>query len=301
MSRLALTLVLLSCFSHAAWNLIAKRQITTFAFFWLANLFATLVAMPFILLFQFQALARLPAVLLSCLLVTAVCQAAYFCFLAGAYRHGDISAVYPIARMAPLFVAPLAGLVEGVWPSRIAFAGIVTAVLGCFTLSAPEKGVFPVAKLKAAYLNRANLLAIATAITSAGYTVCDSIGVRIAQRQMPGASGAFLYGGLEWFSTTLFLTAPAMASQGAVSPGEVWQTQRSAVMCVGALSFFTYLLVLWAYSVSREVAYVAALRQFSIVLGVVGGGWFLKERVSAFRGAGALIIMAGLVIVALAR
>ena len=47
MSRLAVLLVLISCVTHAGWNILAKRAKTTPGFFWLTNLAVIVAAAPF--------------------------------------------------------------------------------------------------------------------------------------------------------------------------------------------------------------------------------------------------------------
>jgi drug/metabolite transporter (DMT)-like permease len=81
----------------------------------------------------------------------------------------------------------------------------------------------------------------------------------------------------------------------------LWNNKRGTVFTIGALDFTTYLLVLWAYSLASNVAYVAAMRQFSTVLGVLGGILFLKEPGGLVRIFGSVIIVCGLALIALGR
>lgn len=301
MSRFAIALVLLSCFGHASWNLLAKRARTTPGYFWIVSAIIVIAGAPFFVALHGSDVLAAPRTLGLCLLVTGVFEAAYFAFLALAYRHGDVSLVYPIARTAPVFLVPLSGLLLHQWPTLPAALGILLVVTGCFLLP------FPILKLRSngtawrGLASRASLWALATALASSGYTLIDSIGMHTIQRVATGVRGAFLYGYLEWISTTTFLSLPAFALDGIGNLRRIWQQERFRLVAVSGLMFVTYLLVLWAYAHSQNVAYVAGFRQLSIVIGVLGGMRFLNEKGGWARLAGTLVIVAGLILIAVAR
>lgn len=302
MSLFVVSLVLISCVFHAGWNLLAKRWEATPTFFWRATVFIALAATPFFFLAGGgrAVLLTAPRVLWVCLFVTGLCQAAYYFCLARAYQAGDASLVYPLARTAPLFVVPLAGLLRHTWPTAPAFAGILIATGGCFVL--PRRSLdFRGEPFAARNLfGPAGRWALATAVASSGYTVADAIGVAAVGRTLPGLRGAFAYGCLEWGTTGLWMTLglivtgrSAAARRTTTRPGRAW--------LAGGLMFGTYLLVLWAYALTDQTAHVAALRQFSVVLGVLGGIRFLREPRTAGRIAGASLIVAGLLLITLGR
>lgn len=296
-------LVLISCVFHAGWNLQAKRREIGPAFFLTASVFILVPATPaFFALGGGEMMRDAPGAFWLCLLITGACQAAYFTFLAQAYRNGDVSLVYPVARTAPLFVVPLAGFIQNRWPAPLGLLGILLAVLGCFIL--PRRGLSLRAEpfSWAAYAGAGSLWALATAFASSGYTVADAIGVQMVSQSVPGIQGAFLYACLEWLTTALWLLLPVLALEGRERIRRSWQrTQWLHTFTLGAVIFGTYLLILWAYSMTDKVAYVAGMRQFSIVLGVLGGIRLLNEPRSATRLVGASVIVAGLVLIALSR
>src|SRR5437762_8821841 len=71
-------------------------------------------------------------------------------------------------------------------------------------------------------------------------------------------------------------------------------------VAVGVLMMAAYLAVLAAMAMA-PVSYVVAAREVSIVVTAVLGVLVLRERHSATRIAGAAVIFAGLVVIALAR
>ena len=99
MSSTALVLVIGAALMHAGWNALAKRAGDPLAFLWWAGALGTLLYLPgglYILWDRGFRAAALPFVIATVLL-----HAVYFFSLGRAYRAGDLSIVYPIARGCP--------------------------------------------------------------------------------------------------------------------------------------------------------------------------------------------------------
>lgn len=301
MSPAVLLLVLVSCVLHAGWNLQVKRWNTTPGFFLVATLLTVAVTTPFFWLAGGGRVSEAPPILWLCLLLTGLCQALYYLCLARAYRHGDLSLVYPLARTTPLFVVPLAGLVRDEWPTAMALTGILLAVAGCFVLPRPRLDFWSERRVGKLCSGHASRWALATALASSGYTVADAVGMAALRPVLPGMRGAFFYGYLEGLATVLWMSLPLLAGTGRKEIVRVWHGERGRALLIGSLIFLTYLLILWAYSLTDRVAYVAGMRQLSLVLGVLGGIHFLNEPRSAPRLTGSFIIVIGLALIALAR
>jgi drug/metabolite transporter (DMT)-like permease len=296
---LALILVAFSCITHAAWNLICKHCGTSPTFFLLANLIVVVCGWPVLLACTRQELAAIPGTTWTCLIITGIFQAGYFAFLAFAYRTGDVSLVYPIARLAPVFVIMAEAFFFRRVPASLPTAGIILAACGCFVLSkGPPTLAGQTARLPAS--GRAILWAVATAVASAGYTLTDFIGVHATFRAIPELRGSLVYGYLEWASTTLMLVPVVWLLDRRKPVRQVWREQRGPILAVAILCYVTYTLILWAFAHSQQAAYVAGFRQLSVVLGVVGGALLLKERVGFRRVLGVVAITAGLVLIAFA-
>ena len=154
--------------------------------------------------------------------------------------------------------------------------------------------------------------AAVAALGTVGYTVADKLAAdAIAAAGRAGAGVAFRYGLWEFAITTAYFlpllavvdrirgrrpqsrpapstTAPTAPTAPASEPGR-WPV----IVLIAALMYVTYALVLWAYQLSWQTSYVVALRQFSIVVGVVGGALLLGEAARALRIAGAMVIVGG--------
>jgi drug/metabolite transporter (DMT)-like permease len=67
---------------------------------------------------------------------------------------------------------------------------------------------------------------------------------------------------------------------------------------MGLLGVSAYLLAVLAYSIA-PLSYAGAVREVSVVFGALAGWWFLKEKMGGVRLLGAIVIFAGIVIIAM--
>lgn len=112
MSMTAVILVLVSAFVHATWNFLGKRSKPAPIYFALASLAGALLLAPFILAWR-STLVQMPSRVWLILLPTGFFQMLYFTGLAGAYRTGEMSVAYPIARAIPVLLVPAVSLLVG--------------------------------------------------------------------------------------------------------------------------------------------------------------------------------------------
>src|SRR5215212_3649905 len=129
MSGAALGLVLLAAIAHATWNLLARRAQEKLAFLWCGTLVSSAVFLP--LAIWLLATEPISPAGWAVIALSAGLEALYYWTLAQAYRYGDLSLVYPIARgTAPILVPVLAALFLGERLSGLAVVGIGLVVLG---------------------------------------------------------------------------------------------------------------------------------------------------------------------------
>ena len=127
-------------------------------------------------------------------------------------------------------------------------------------------------------------------VTIAAYALVDKAGV---SRLHPVP-----YIGL-MFVGSLLLLLPAAVGRTARLRRE-WASNWRAILAASVMTLTAYLLVLFAFRLSKA-GYVVAAREVSIVLSVVIGRlWFGERRLPA-RLAGAGFVLAGVVCIALAR
>ena len=113
MTLTAFILVFISVFMHAAWNFLGKKESPSAAFFLLASGAGTVFCLPFILFSEVSLLA-IPLEFWLILILSVSFNLVYFVALAGGYRHGDISLVYPLGRALPVLLTAAVTTVFGI-------------------------------------------------------------------------------------------------------------------------------------------------------------------------------------------
>lgn len=269
-------IVLAAALFHATWNAFIEADGDRVAFMAVMVAWSglgALVATPFLPVPDPQSW---PYIALSVLL-----HQGYVICLLLAYRFGDLSHVYPLARgSAPLVVARVTITLIGEQLTRGALLAIVLIGLGIMSLSFARGAQKLRNPLVVAF-------ALATGLLIAGYTVTDGMGARAAGNAHSYSAWML---GLEWIPVTayvLFTRRKAALTQ----TRRTWT--RAAVM--GFMSLAAYWSVIWAMTVA-PIALVAALRETSIVFAVLFGVVFVKERLDVARVAATFATLLGVVL-----
>jgi drug/metabolite transporter (DMT)-like permease len=256
---------------HAAWNLLVKTSSDRLIAAWGLYLTGGILFLP-----AFLVIDRPGADAFPFLVVSSVVHVVYVVALTRAYRHGDFSFAYPLARGGGALVAAVGGvLFLADTLSGLAWLAIAVVVGGLASLVGP--GVSRVALLWAGL----------TAAMIGTYTTLDAAGAR--------RSSGLGYGIAIVLGAGLVLSAAIVASgqAGRVAPAARREWRRFLVG--GVCSTLAYSMVL-AGARLAPVGYVAALRESSVVLGAAAGWLFLHERLGRARLASALVVTAGLVL-----
>lgn len=298
----AIVLVLMSTFMHAGWNLLSKRQNPSGAFFLIASLAAGLCLLPLVFLYD-RALPLIPASVWVLLVVTGLCQTVYYVGLAGAYRHGDMSVAYPLARALPAILVACTSLLLGLGkpPSGWGLVGIGAVGGGCLILPLVR---FRDIKL-ANYWNPCCALALLAACGTSGYTLVDNEALhQLRAMSISGLNSiqiTWLFMALETYTTTIALSVYVM-----LTPVErqafraILQTGKHQAMITGVMITGTYGLVLMAMGYVTNISYLAAFRELSIPLGAVLGMIFQKETAHPPKLIGIGVVLVGLLLIGLA-
>jgi drug/metabolite transporter (DMT)-like permease len=301
MSLTAAVLIIISAFMHAFWNLIGKRQQASLAFFTISSATLVLLTSPLLILYH-RSLPAVPPSVWLLLAATGMAQAVYFLGLTAAYRQGDISLVYPLARAVPILmvVAASFALGKGDTISPLGLTGMILIVLGCFILPLPS---FRRLQLRH-YLKYTYLMVLVTAVGTAAYTLIDDEALR-QLRQSPAIAltdteVTLLFIALQVASTAVMM---GLASFLFARERERFKQlmERRALLLSAALTgvviMSTYGLVLASMAYVTNVSYVAAFRQLSIPIGAIFGLTLLKEPRYPPKLLGILIISTGLLLV----
>lgn len=284
MSGTALTLVLVAAVLHATWNLAIKGVTADrVTFIWLYVVTTVVVWVP-VAVVWIVVTGESPAwVWLLGAAVTGLIHVAYQLVLQRGYAEGDLNLVYPLARgSGPLITFLVAVLVLGQRPGVVAGFGVLAIVAGVLLIALvpTHDGV------------RAGvLLGLLTGATIAAYTLWDTFSV--THLDVPPVPyfvlGTVLQ--LPW------LTALLARRRTSVPIGDVWRETRGPALVVGLLSPLAYILVLRALQLA-PVALVAPARETAIVIGAVYGWLVLREPRPARRLVGAVVVLAGIGLIA---
>jgi multidrug transporter EmrE-like cation transporter len=277
-------LALLSAVIHGTWNVMVKVSGDPLAIFQRATVAAWLViSMPVAAAWLTVGRPGFALVPFALCLLSATLETVYLWLLATAYRRGDLSVVYPIARGSAPLLAVIAGVVligERLTPLQMTGVGFL--LIGILGVSlAQARG-------------RATLPAVLTGVAIAAYTSVDRVGVRLVE--------PWLYG---WLLVTLIaveLSATVWLA-GRLKPewkgggAGVTGFQRAAL--IGLFMWGGYFIVLWALTFA-PLALIAPVRETSIIGVAVWGVWRLHERGgAALKLSGAAAALAGVILLAI--
>lgn len=275
MEPLAVGLVLAAAVMHAVWNTFIKiggdRLLT------IAAVMAASGALGIGLAFVGPSPApeSWPYIVLSVAIHTA-----YFLLLIAAYRVGDLSHAYPIARgVAPLLVA------AGAW----VFAGETLGPGGLAAVAVISAGILSLAFAGGGGPDRdwRHLgYPLATGAMIAAYTVADGLGVRLSGAPASYIGWLFMFSGLP-------ITVIALYQRGAAVPAFLHRDWKP-VLIASALSFTAYGLAIWALTLGA-MAHVSALRETSVVIAALIGTRLLGEPFGRRRVWSAVAVAGGVV------
>jgi drug/metabolite transporter (DMT)-like permease len=280
----ALLLVLAAAAIHASWNALTKRAGDQLAFLWSSVSLATVVLLP--VGWAWLPSEGVPRAAWPFLVATSVIHAVYFYVLGRAYGSGEFSLVYPIARGLGVALVPVAALfVLDERPSPLGALGVLLVVAGIvgINLGATTAG-------SRRLMSAGTGWALVTGLSIAAYSLVDKAGVA---RLHPVPYIAILGMGMS------LLLIPALVRRRAALARE-WRTNWRAILVASTLNLTSYLLVLFAFRLSKA-GYVVAAREISIVLSVAIGRLWFGERRMGRRLAAATLVLAGVICVALAR
>jgi drug/metabolite transporter (DMT)-like permease len=277
----ALTLVVIAAFTHASWNLLAKRAADSRHFVWLYSLGAFVVWSPVVVVLVLTTRPRFGWLELGALIVTALLHAGYSEALMRGYRNGALSIVYPVARgTGPLLSFFGAMLVLGERPTVIAAVGAFAVVIGVFLIAGGPR-------LFSTHVDRRALFyGLSSGVFIAAYTVWDgwSVKVLLISPVLLDYCGNLFRG--------LLFSPRAWADRSALLP-EFRRYWREA-LGVSVLGPLGYVLVLYAMRLA-PVSHVAPARELSMMVGAYFGARFLKEGQLRQRMGAAALIVAGVV------
>jgi drug/metabolite transporter (DMT)-like permease len=268
-------LVLLAAVAHAAWNGWLKKSSPDFA--GLAAMSIGWLILGVIGLF-FVGLpdgSHWPY-----LLLTTVVHTIYATLLVNAYRHGELSLTYPIARgTGPLIVALAAPFLLNETLEEPGLFAVALIVAGILIIGLAGAGA-------SLHERHAIVLSLATGVAIALYTLIDAAGARAGSSPHTYSAWLFVLSAIALLAVTGFVHGTATC--------KLLRPHLRHGIVIGILSAVAYSIVLWAMTVA-PAALVAAVRETSILFAALIGWRFLGEKITRLRWLGVALTAVGLV------
>ncbi|NQV82728.1 MAG: hypothetical protein HQ494_02805 [Rhodospirillales bacterium] len=231
-------------------------------------------------------LAVLPLILIS-----TVGLMFYYIGILTTLKTGDLSVYYPIIRAAPLFIVIFGWLILGQSYGPVMLGGVALVMVGAFFLQY-RRGARMLQ-------HPATFLTATLAMVGMGtQSLADSEAIKVVE---PTVLLVWMY----------FFLAPACALYFIIrKPADRpllthlfggWGKTPFRYLLAAATSYLSYYLILVSYQMGGNVAAVNSLRQASIPLSVILGGYFLKEADTGSRLAWALVLAVGVAVIIFAR
>ena len=281
MDAFVIALVLVSAALHVAWNVRINTAGDPLRAATIGLLAASVGIVPAgIAAWWLDGQPPLPADGVALALLSGVIEAVYFVLLSAAYKRGDLSVVYPIARGTAPLLAVAVGV--GLLGERLGVAGSIGVALllvGFLALQRPWQVV------RGHGLDPSVAFAFAVGVTIATYTAIDRVGTRLID--------PVTYAAILWVTGALLLVLwIRFAAGGELLAGGREQVRFAAIG--GWLTLAAYMLILWALSIA-PLSGVAPLRESAAVFAAAWGSVRLGEAVDRGDlvrriGASALIV-----------
>lgn len=276
MDPLVIGLVLAAAVMHAVWNTVLKvgddRLMTMAVVIGVSGL----PALALVFWGPPPAPASWPFIGLSVAI-----HCAYFFFLIQAYRVGDLSHAYPLARgSAPLTVAAGGALFAGETLHPLELLGVVLVSAGIISLL-----------LTGGYGlrggSRTLFYPLATGAMIAAYTVADGLGVRLSGNPASYIGWLFV---LSAIPIGVFALHRRRGAWRAFLRAN-WKPSIGG----GLLAFGAYALAIWALNLGAMV-HVSALRETSVVIAALIGTRLLGEPFGVRRVLSASTVAGGVIV-----
>lgn len=277
MSGEILLLVLGAAFLHASWNIIVKGGDNKLFESAMNALGGGLGAMFLLPLLPLPDQGAWGFLLLSC-----CCHLTYYICIAEAYKVADLSLGYTIMRGSAPMLTALVLFCLGVPLSLTGWGGVLLLCMGILVLALEQKS--SKTGLKGIFYS------LRTSFVIMGYTLADGYGAR--------ASGdAISYTCWIFFLNIFPLHIYVLARHGKNYLG--YLRKRAVVGLGGGLcGLGSYGIAIWAMTMA-PIALVAALRETSVIFGMLMAVFFLGEKLSVVRVLAILLVMGGAMILRL--
>ena len=231
-----------------------------------------------ILLILFLPLPNLDSV--PYIILSAIIHQGYQYNLISAYKFGDLTKVYPIARgTGPIIATIISIIFLGLVITKFQTLSIILICFGIIIL-----GIFNKSSIKN---NKAVTYSLATGFFIGVYSLTDGYGARISQSPLSFLGWSFVLNAMIFPFVLRYMGYSNVFNH-------VMKEAKTIFWVGGTLSYIVYGIVVWSFT-QAPIPLIAALRESSIVFSILIGFFFLKERITFIKVISILTIFAGVV------
>lgn len=237
------------------------------------------------------------------LVMTGIFQAFYYMALARAYKHGEMSIAYPVARTLPVvLVAIVVYIISGGTQalSHTSSLGAILILGGCIML--PMQHLRDI-RLKN-YINLSCFFSVIAALGTTGYSIIDDHSIEVLKLFFHKSENVIVFSLIYIFFETVatFIWLGIYVFKTRYERIELVKTikeNKISSITAGIGITVAYGMILIAMAFSENVSYVVAFRQLGVFIGAVLGIIFLRENVTFPKMLGMAVLFVGLILIAI--
>jgi drug/metabolite transporter (DMT)-like permease len=268
--------IIVAAFLHAIWNAMVKYEKDKYLAVGAIVLGHVPASIVIIFLTPFPSVESIPYIIIS-----AILHIGYEWNLLSAYRFGDFTKVYPIARgTGPTLVTIISLIFLGVVLSNFETLGILIICLGIFVLAFQDIDVLKNRK--------AVLYAFLTGFFIMSYSVIDGYGARASFSPLS-------YIGWSFILNAAIFPILLIYKNKAITILKIAKEGKKIFFIGGTISYMVYAIVVWSFT-QAPIPLVVALRETSIIFVLLIGFFVLKEKFTLLKTAAVLTIFFGVVL-----
>jgi len=267
--------VMLAAVLHSTWNGMVKKHkdkvisVSAIVYGHLPMAFVVMLFMPL------PTLESVPYIILS-----AIIHQGYQVYLISAYKFGDLTKVYPVARGTGPIVATLISIgLLGVLFSKFQIISIILISFGIIILGLLSKN--------SQNNNKALFYSLATGFFIGIYSLTDGYGARISLSPLSFLGWSFILNAMIFPFTLKFMNYSNVFSR-------VIKEAKVVFWVGGTLSYIVYAIVVWAFT-KAPIPLVGALRESGIIFSIIIGIFFLNEKISIYKVISIILIFLGVI------
>ncbi len=268
-------LVIFAAILHAVWNGMVKNfedKVISVSAIVFGHVPIAIIVMLFLPL---PTLESVPYIILS-----AIIHQGYQYSLISAYKIGDLTKVYPIARGTGPIVATLISIIFlGLLITKFQTLSIVLICFGIIIL-----GLFSESSIKN---TKVVIYSLFTGFFIGLYSLADGYGARISQSPLNFLGWSFILNAMIFPFVLKYMGYSNVFSR-------VLKEAKLIFWVGGTISYIVYGIVVWSFT-KAPIPLVGALRESSIVFSIIIGFFFLKERINLIKILSILVIFIGVI------